>query len=435
MRHSKPALLLLLVTAAAIPQDLPPGVLLLSRIKRHMRQEMATLPDYTCLETSRRFRKNSRTKGLMRPSDTLRLEVLYTGQRELYASPGDRDFHEEDPSSFAGGGLTGTGIFATLLKTIFVNDNAIITKFYGEEEQGRRIARYDYRVPLLVAGYTVHLASGTIQVGMKGSFWADPDNLDVLRLEVYADDILAGSPLEESATIITYARTRIGDRDVLLPDTAEMSMRLSWGDESLNRLAYTHCRSYRTESSVSFEPGVPSPATAAAAKIPADATVTLPAGLLITVGLTAPITATDSVGSLIQGRVANDVKDKNRMLVPAGASVRGRVRRLENYTEDGGYFIVGLEFTEVEWQGSHARFFAEFIDMDHSGGIEGFLHNSTSQSRQVANGRPETRGYAETIRAGSLPGVGTFLIRGRELNLRAGFKTIWRTSSLKSATP
>jgi hypothetical protein len=89
----------------------------------------------------------------------------------------------------------------------------------------------------------------------------------------------------------------------------------------------------------------------------------------------------------------------------------------------------------MEWQGSHARFFAAFIDMDHTGGIEAFLHSSTSQTRQVANGLSETRGYNETLRTGSLPGVGTFFIRGRELNLHAGFKTIWRTSSLKSATP
>ena len=120
-------------------------------------------------------------------------------------------------------------MFATFAKTIFVNDNAMITRFYGEEEQGRRIARYDYRVPLLVAGYTVQLASGAIQAGMKGSFWVDPDTLDLLRLEVYADDILAGSALEEAASSITYSRTRIGERDVLLPDTAELRMRQSFG--------------------------------------------------------------------------------------------------------------------------------------------------------------------------------------------------------------
>ena len=433
MLHRKPALLLLALAAAAIPQDLPPGVLLLSKIKRHVRQDMAAQPDYTCLETTRRFRKSARTKGLMTPSDLFRLEVLYTGQRELYASPGDRDFHEESPSAFAGAGLTGTGIFALFSKTIFVNDSAIITKFYGEEEQGRRITRYDYRVPLLMSGYTIYLHTGAIQVGMRGSFWADPDTLDLLRLEVYSDDILAGSPLEESAATITYARTRIGDRDVLLPDTAELSIRLTSGEENLNRVAFTHCRSYRAESSIHFEPGAPPSETGAMVK-PQIATVVLPAGLLIPIRLTAPINETQAVGALIQGQVANDVKDKNRVLVPGGATVRGRIRRLEHYKDGGSHFIVGLEFTDLEWEGSHARFFAELQDMDRKDGVDWFLHNSNTQTRQVFPGTSETRSNNEIFRTDSLPGVGTFFVRGSQLQLPNGFKTVWKTSSLRSAT-
>ena len=232
----------------------------------------------------------------------------------------------------------------------------MITRFYGEEEQGRRIARYDYRVPLLVAGYTVQLASGAIQVGMKGSFWVDPDTLDLLRLEVYADDILAGSALEEAASSMTYSRTRIGDarcvaaRHRRTEDASEFRGGesepggfhalpvVSRGEQHLVRTGYRgHCR--RQPSS-----RLPLPSS------------TLPAGLTIPVGLTAPITGTQAVGSLIQGRVPGDIKDKNKVLVPAGASVRGRIRRLERYTENGGYFIVGLEFTDVEWAGSRARF-------------------------------------------------------------------------------
>jgi hypothetical protein len=429
MRHPKPAVLLLvLAAAAAIPQDLPPGVLLLSRIKRHVRQEMAALPDYTCLQTTRRFRKNSGTKGQLLPSDTLRLEVLYTGDRELYASPGDRDFHEENPAVFSGGGLTGTGIFAVFLKTIFVNNHAVITKFYGEEEQGRRIARYDYRVPLMVAAYTLTFPWGSLEVGMKGSFWVDPDTLDVLRLEVYADDILAGSPLQESAIDIRYSRTRIGDRDILLPDTAELRIRQEPADENVNLLSFTHCRSYRAESSIRFDPDAPPPVAVAPAKPQVAAAVTLPAGLLIPIKLTTPITGSDPVGSLIQGRVAADVRDRNKLLVPAGASVRGRIRRLEEYRDSGAYFVVGLEFTDLEWEGSHARFFAELQDMDHRDGIDWFLHNSASQTRRVSPDLSETTSYNETLRTAGLPGVGTFFVRAAHLNLPEGFKTTWKTS-------
>ena len=147
--------------------------------------------------------------------------------------------------------------------------------------------------------------------------------------------------------------------------------------------------------------------------------------------LTVPIAETQAVGSLIQGRVASDVKDKSKILIPAGASVRGRIRRLEHYTDSGSYFIIGLEFTDLEWEGSHARFVAELQDMDHSEGIDWFLHNAASETRRISGELSETRSYNETIRTGSLPGVGTFFVRGTKLNLPKGFKTTWKTASIK----
>ena len=82
-------LALVLLWPGAAADDLPPGILLLSRIKRHMREEIAHLPDYTCLQTVRRFRD----KG---PADTVVLQVLYAGGKELYASPGTRDSGTQD---------------------------------------------------------------------------------------------------------------------------------------------------------------------------------------------------------------------------------------------------------------------------------------------------------------------------------------------------
>ena len=51
-------------------------------------------------------------RGKMRPLGTVRLEVLTNGDKELFASPGDRKFSEEHPISYAGGGAFGNGYFA-----------------------------------------------------------------------------------------------------------------------------------------------------------------------------------------------------------------------------------------------------------------------------------------------------------------------------------
>src|SRR5690242_6420749 len=145
------AAVVVLPALALVAQDLPPGILVLSRIKRHMRNELTHLPDYTCLETAQRQAKASGVKGDLKPMDTVRLEVLYTGNRELYAAPGDLDFREDRPSAFVAGGLSASGLFGMFLHAIFVNDLGLFT-WKGEEELGgRRSVRYDYRVPALTS--------------------------------------------------------------------------------------------------------------------------------------------------------------------------------------------------------------------------------------------------------------------------------------------
>jgi hypothetical protein len=73
---------LALAGAAAAQSLLSPGVLLLARVKAHMRQELARLPNCSCLETV--HREHQPTGGAMRPLDTVRLEVLRGGAKTVF---------------------------------------------------------------------------------------------------------------------------------------------------------------------------------------------------------------------------------------------------------------------------------------------------------------------------------------------------------------
>src|SRR6202035_3745851 len=64
-----------LAALAARQQDVAPELLLLSRIRDHVRQELAHLPNYTCLETVQRFRKANGPKETMKAFDMLRQEL------------------------------------------------------------------------------------------------------------------------------------------------------------------------------------------------------------------------------------------------------------------------------------------------------------------------------------------------------------------------
>ena len=48
--------------------------------------------------------------------------MLTNGEKELFASPGDRKFSENHPMSYAGSGTLGNGLFGPYLKDIFVSE-------------------------------------------------------------------------------------------------------------------------------------------------------------------------------------------------------------------------------------------------------------------------------------------------------------------------
>ena len=420
-----------IATFPALGQDIPPEVLLLSRVRGHVRDELAHLPNYTCTQTMQRFRKGAGAKDALKAFDTVRLEVLFADGKELYASPGDRSF-VADPEKFIGSGMIGTGMFASWLRTLFVDNQAVFTWRGEERAAGYRSVRWDFRVPVMGSGYTITVAGASGKAGLKGSFWADPESLDLQQLSVDADDIPFGVPAMEVNTTVIYARERVGSAAVMLPQTAVMRLLSMTFEEERNYLEFTHCQEFHTESSLIFG----APADGALANGPKFAVSAapeqvLPKGLELDLALATPITGKDLVGSLISARVLGAVRSKGKVLIPEGAMVRGRIRRLEHYDDQGGYFVVGLEFTDIESGGSVVRFYADLQDIDRSPGIEWSLRKSTSQ-KTFDSAWEREKITTEQTWVTNLPGVGTFFVRADRLNLPVGLKMVWKTVSASS---
>jgi hypothetical protein len=439
---------LLLAPFPATPQDLPPGVLLVARIKAHVKEQVAHMPQYTCLETFERFRKLAGPKAKPTPQDTVRLEVLFTGRKEFFDSPGGRDFKEEDPVAFIGGGLIGNGMFAGDLQTLFVSDQGLFT-YRGEERlAGRPSARFDFRVPILNSGYVLATPSGRALVAWKGTFWADPVSLDLIRLEVRADEIPPLLEITDAITTVEYARTRIGREDVPLPQTGELRLLGTAGDEALDRFEFTHCRSFQTETSISYaEPAaMPQPPKAAQgapnhADPPVARALPFPAGLTVTIALDAAVTDLAAVGEMIDGHVAGNVIFRGKTVIPDGATVRGRIRRLEHYADMGGYFTLGFEFTDIEAGGLSTRFFANLETAAPLAGFESSMSNGSSRTLDTRSstasigtferiGGLVTQFDRKVVSVPALPGVGTFFMRGAHFEIPKGWKMVWKTQAL-----
>src|SRR5579863_7681992 len=127
-------------TGAASPENtgLAPEVLLLARIKLHMMETLVRQPDYTCLETVERSRRDASTRKY-RLEDTLRIEVALVDHKEMFAWPGSKQFEDKEIRELVPTGAFGTGDFALHARSVF-GGGAATFESRGEEKLGGRDA-------------------------------------------------------------------------------------------------------------------------------------------------------------------------------------------------------------------------------------------------------------------------------------------------------
>ncbi len=385
--------------------------------REKVKQDILSVPNYTCLETIDREHRAPHTKSF-KPVDTVRLEVSSVAGKELFAWPGARHFEDRNANSMVTGGVMGTGMFAQFAHRLFVTGMG--TPQYGAAEKvgGQSAIRYDFHVTPQDSSVEITSNGATDVVAAKGSFWFSAASLDLLRLEVQGESIPYRLRLEDAVFATNYARVRIGDLDALLPKQSDLTLTHFTGEASRASIAFSQCREYRTESTISFD----APATPVVeAPKPAVRELSLPAGLAFPIELeTAIDSKTATVGDMLKGRVTQEVRIPGDLKVPAGARITGQVRKLDRRT--GGLpFALGIGISEVEWEGYHAAFNGELVDVDR---------------KSAGTRKPVTYfdGHNTTVLIErGLPGVGVFYIGGGAFRIPSGLRMVWRTVAAPAA--
>ena len=383
----------------------------LARFKEKVRQDMTSIPNYTCLESIERAHREPHASSF-KPVDRVHLEVSSVAGKELFAWPGARRFEDRDVSSLVSGGTMGTGMFAGFARNLFVTGKG--NPQYGREEKlaGRSAVRYDFHLTEMENGFQIRVGAVSETVATSGSFWFDPVSLDLIRLDVRGEAIPYSLRLEEAAIRTFYARTHIGDSDALLPKRSELTMTHFSGEASRDAIEFSQCHEYRSESTISFDAP---PAALPEAPKPQVREVDLPAGLLVPVELdTAIDSKTAVVGDTLHGRVVQEVRYKGALVVPQGAAVTGHIRRLARGSSSAP-FAVGIEFSEIEWEGVRATFYAELADLDR---------------KSAGSHRPVTYYDGHATKAmieSGIRGVGVFFIDAAAFRIPPGFHMVWRT--------
>jgi hypothetical protein len=409
-------LLFLFIAQSTVPQE----VVQLARIKHDMSEALAKVPDYICTET---IERSVRKRGApqFRVRDALRLDVAFIGGKEVYSWHGARRIDQNDPVRLAGSGVMSTGEFATHARAVF-HDNIATFRYIGAETwRGQAALRWDYSIPYLVSGWTLNYDLATTRVASNGSFRVSAKSLELLHLEIDASEIEAGFPMSAAHTSIDYAKVHLGSRFVLVPQSTNLLVTESDGSQYRNLGQYSQCHEYGAEASISFN----DPAQEATSN-DALRESRLPPNLSLDLTLGSPIDS-DSVreGDEITARVDHDVRWKQKVIVPEGALVRGRIRRMEKHETPRFYFVLGIEFVEIEFDHQRVIFIAklERIDgMSGTGSSAPALHSLTS-----IPGGPPIADF-ETSRFKELPGVGTLFVDVRRVRLERGLRLHWRTT-------
>ncbi len=429
-------LLLLCVSVSAWPEppDSPESAPV-ERVRRRMAENIARLPNYTCLETiERSVKRPKKEEPLFK--DRIHLDVAFIGQTEMFAWPGSDHFEagllHELP---LGTGAIGNGGFGGWTSSLFGPSAPVFTPAGACVVEGRRGWRYSFRVPLRSSTHKIIVGDRQAISAYTGSICVDPDALDVMTLEV--DDEQVPTPLVACSERVRYGRTRVGAGDFLLPQYDELTATDSQGNRSRNRTSFTGCEQYTSHSSISFDTGhqsAPEPRAAAPIRQGTTREIELPGGISLDLRLGNPIrSAASAVGDAITAQLHHRIQTSG-VSIPKDAIVSGRIRALEQYFEPKKDFIVGLEFDSLSFNGKQVRFRARLVgprlQVVRSRMLD-TLPGGDDSGGPVAVAPDETTGLDILGAIDSAPGCGLFRVPGGSLNLARGLRMVFETEGGK----
>jgi len=300
------------------------------------------------------------------------------------------------------------------VRSIFITNAATFSYTGRNSHEGHDTLEFQYRVPRDRSRYV--LRSGPeLQdvVGYHSDFRVDAKTLQLERLVIAIEEIPPKLHVNRAGTELTYAVTRIGGADFLLPHSSELYIVNSNGMESRNITRFEQCRQYLGESVVNFaEPA------ASVTDTPKPVTeIRLPGGVRIEITLQTAIEGSRvAIGDPVRALVSRNVVKAGAVIVPKGAKVTGRITRLgQRNTGRISYQMLGMQISSLEFADQRADFRGTLESLGFAAapvtvGAVQDLHGSRQNGDSTASGE------------------GILFIKGNSLHIPAGAHMVWRTA-------
>ncbi|HEY1493790.1 MAG TPA: hypothetical protein VGF49_04575 [Candidatus Solibacter sp.] len=392
------------------------------------------IPNYTCVETVTRVyfqpaaaalprdcavlleqRRRPTPDIILQPyaTDRLRLDVTMSSRGEIFSWSGASRFEDHDIDHIVRNGPMGTGSFGGFLATIFTSDAKRFTFERTLTVNGRPTMEYSFQVAQPDSHYKLKLNEDWTYVPYSGTFQVEPESGDVQSMTITTGASPPATGMCRSTATLDFVRVRIGDELFMLPGHARQRFVYPTVEETENTTAFTNCREFRGESTVTFSPEEPVVASAAK-RVSIAAEAAIPRGLRFTLELSAPIaTDTAAAGDPFTAKLSDALRDdRNKLLAAKGSLVGGRLLRVQTFARPPESVVV-LQ--------------PEYIQT-RSGRLE--LSAVRDWTYVIAQQRRSRRGVQILMPLSGEDNSGVFRFPGEHIVIPAKFRSDWKTAPL-----
>jgi hypothetical protein len=362
-------LLVLAVMAGAWAQtedtSLPGASSLLEQIKRRAIEDLASVPNYVCVDSIERSLLIPGERQFRR-LDRVHLELAHIEGADRFSWLGNSIFQSRTPTVMVGYGASFGGDFADNRALVFKNDRTKISYAGRETIDGQPALRYEY--------------DGPPDAAARGAFWIDPETLDLLQIAIEGYAIPSNLAVRSISNDTRYWRVLIGMRIALLARDSEFRLTNADGTGRRNASVFSNCREYTADSTVTFG----SSSTPRLPPLAVENSRVQP-GLQLQLVLDRTLDANQAaVGDPVRAHIL-----KGAGGIPRGAHVYGRVKRIVNFNDQipspkpeqppptpkhqvwgwhSGEVLIQIEFLRIEYRNVRSRFVARLIDLESQPG-------------------------------------------------------------------
>ncbi len=310
------------------------GQELLDRVSQRVHANARNMPRYTCEEAIERFWYQG---NALERSDRIRLDVAVGSGGEMFAWHGDRSFKSGHIDDLVQSGPISSGTFASFVKNIFAPKTANMN-FRGD-------GKFTYSMPLERSTFLVSAGAAKAISAYEGYFTADPSTGRLKTVEVTATKLPHPS-MRGLSIRIDYASAKLGDADVELPTTVEMTVTDSTGGYTRNVTQYRNCRQFIIESTIHFDDD---PVTQTTDQKTEEGPFSLDPGKSLTIRIASDVhPESAAAGDRIEGILTSNLPGAAQK-GPAhkGATLTGHLIRVESVRQTRPYYNVDLVFDEL----------------------------------------------------------------------------------------